>query len=149
MYKVVQMNLPRHKTKTEEAPLRHLSLPLYIACSSSRCVEHYSAMQTPVTSPSMAAWQGYSGALYFPECFITDSESSSQVSISLKARNARLGIEVSQPFSKYLEFSRDWKLKQKYLGTVNLIFVDNKGSPKLSLYLAYISNDFSPGMVLM
>ena len=107
-------------------------------------------MQTPVTaSSSMAACQSYSKGLYFPECFISNSEFSSQVSISLEARHARLGIEVFKPFSKYVEFLQDCKLKQKYIGIVNLILVYNKGSPNLGLYLTYISHDFSSGVVLM
>jgi hypothetical protein len=62
-------------------------------------------MQTPVTaSSSLAAWQGYSKGPYFPECFITNSEFSSQVSVSLEARNANLGMDVFKPFSKYAKF---------------------------------------------
>jgi hypothetical protein len=81
-------------------------------------------MQKPVTAlSSMAAWQGYSKGLYFPECFITNSEFSSQVSVSLEARSARLDIEVFKPFSNYVEFSPDCKLQQKYIGIVNFIFV--------------------------
>ena len=96
----------------------------------------------------MAACQGFPKGLYSPEYFITNSQSSSQVSVSLKARNARLGVEVCQHFNKHLEFSPDGKLKQRYVGTVNFIFVYNKGTPKLSMYLVYISHDFSPVVVL-